>query len=144
MPLVTRISTLTQYVVDRVELNKASLGLGAVFYGDQNKIAVTPTVCIEPEDKVRELAGVPRKTLVTVNLFLIVYLNAIQSPTINRSEADKLIEDLEDFLHADNTMNDTVIHSMVTRIESGYAMKGNTVLRASRLSYNITTQELLG
>jgi hypothetical protein len=143
MALTASISELARYTTDRFQNNLAALGLEAAYYGDQDKLPVTPVVCIEPSDKSRALNGAPRRTLVEIDLYVLLYLTKVQSPQLNREQCDQLAEAVEAFLHADNNMGGRAIHSLVTRIESGFVNKANTLVRASRLTYTITSQQML-
>ena len=153
MSLEHRIPVFANYIKDLIETASKPpeedpgadpvLNVNAVFYGDQNKIPMDRTVCVEPSTTTRMLNGVPRKTLTTIEILVIVYLTKIQSPQLNREESDDLIEDIQDLLHSKPNMDGKCIHSMVTRVESGYSSKENAVLRAARLTFEITTQELL-
>ena len=151
MALETRASVFAQAVVDALEAagtpvdenTPPDLNITGVSYGDQNRIPTDRYVCVEPANTVRELNGVPRKTRNVIEILVIVYLTKIQSVQANRKESDELIEDIQDLLHQDPTMGGKCIHSMVTRVESGYSTKDNAVLRAARLTFEITTQELL-
>jgi hypothetical protein len=145
MTLQTKISYFADYVQQQIQAacDSQTLPFEGVYYGDQDKIPTTPIVCIEPDDKSNVLNGVPRKTLTTVGLYLIVYVDKVQSPQLNRKESDEIVEQLEDFLHADPTMGGAAIHSLVDRIESGSSNKGNTIYRAARITFSITTQQFL-
>jgi hypothetical protein len=146
MPLETEMSFFANKVYSDIlnAMNIMALPFKGVYYGDQSRIPTTPIVCIEPNRKVRELDGVPRKTLVTIELYLLVYVDSLTNPEKNRRDSDAIVEQLEAFLHANPRLDDTCIHSLVTAIESGAVAKGqNTVMRASRLTFEITTQQKL-
>jgi len=109
--------TFSLAVRDKIEDNLAALGIVDVYFGDQNKIPRVPAACVEPVDKTRELAGVPRRT----DNELQVYI-------------------LETLLHADAQFGGLVIHSLVTSIESGYSHRTGTLYRSSRLTFVGTTK----
>lgn len=140
---MTTLIEMGDYLVDLLTSNKSSLGLQDVFYGDQNNIPRTPTACMDPGDKRRELNGAPRRTLVTLTNYIIVYHNKMQSTAKVRREDDLLAEAIEAVIHQDGTMAGLVIHSMVTSIESGYLMRDRTMFRASRITVEATVQEML-
>jgi hypothetical protein len=61
---------------------------------------------------------------------------------VSRKQADQLAYDIELFLHQDLQLKDpnngnapTLIHGFVREVESGYAVKRNTLYRSSRLTY---------
>jgi hypothetical protein len=146
MTLSASLPYFAQLVKNKIELALVPSTFNAVFYGDQNKIPSTPVVCVEPDNKTRELIGVPRKTQVTIDILLIVYHSKIApggGPQANRIASDEKVEELETFLHLDPQLGGFAIHSMVTRVESGYVSKQEAVLRASRLNFQILTQQML-
>lgn len=125
--------------------NKEDLGIYDIFYGDQDRIPHTPTVCVEPGDKRRELNGAPRRTSVIITTYLLVYHNPVKSVAQIREEDDLLAESVESLIHQDAQMkdsggNDQVIDSLVTVIESGYQVKANTLFRASRMTIEVRSQ----
>jgi hypothetical protein len=122
---------------------KADLGLQAVYYGDQNKIPVTPVACIEPDTKTRLLRSATRVTDIDFTIFIIIYLQRIQSPQTNRIGSDAIAEDIEDFLHQDPTLGGILIHSYVASVNSGYVTKSDGLVRACRLQYTGRSYERL-
>lgn len=114
--------------------NKVTLGLASVFYGDQNNIPHTPTACIDPGGKRRELEGAPRRTKTTLYNYIIVYHNKLVDVSTLQDDADNRAEAIEALIHQDPYMSDSVVHSMVTSIDSGYLERRNAIYRASRLT----------
>lgn len=117
-----------------------TLGIKDVFYGDQNNIPRNPAVCIDPGEKRRELNGAPRRTMVTMTNYIIVYHNEVKSMQDVRLGSDDLGEKIEDLIHTDATLGDLVIDSMVTGIESGYLQRNRALFRASRLTVEARQQ----
>lgn len=139
---------LAKDIQARLEGQKVAFGLTDVFYGDQDKIPRTPAICVEPGDKTRNLNGLPRRTEVNMTVYLILYHYQLESIQVVREDNDTLAEQIEDFLHQDpqlrdNLGNATVIDSLVTRIESGYQQKRNSLFRASRMSFEARSQDQL-
>jgi hypothetical protein len=145
MALHDSYAELAKDVHSRLEAGAVALGLAAVYYGDQDRIPVTPAVTVEPNGKDRRLNGLPRRTEVTLSCFIFVYHYRLDSPETIRSDNDELTEAVEAFLHQDAPLRDslgqgTVIDSMVTSIESGVMAKRNTLFRASRLTFEARSQ----
>jgi len=143
MPLTASLVAICDALKTKLETNSTILGLKAVYYGDQDKLPVSPVVCVEPDTKVRDLKGVPRKTEVTVTVYLMVYHSEITDVQTNRYSADELAEAVETLVHQDPQLDGLVVHCMITRVESGYSNKANSIMRSSRLTFEATTQELL-
>jgi hypothetical protein len=110
-----------------------------VWYGDQDRIGTTPTVCIEPSDKTRELSGAPNMTENNFEIYILVYHNKVQDNQITRKEVDQLAFEIEKLLHQDLQLATAgvprLIHGYVTRNESGYVWKNGTLYRTARLTY---------
>lgn len=142
MTLITKNSQLTDYVVTLL-LNHPELGLQDVFYGDQDFLPRNPAVCVEPNRKTQELNGAPRRTLIDLSVYVIIYVSATKDAQTNRRDADMLGEAIEDVLHTDAQCGGRVVHSLVTENASGWATKGGTPIRASRLTFDATSQAQL-
>src|SRR4051812_41667019 len=139
--LTGSLSVVCEYIFNMLEINKGRLGLEAVYYGDQNKIPVTPAACVEPDEKPREYKGAQRMTRVSLHLYVLVYHSKVQSPQQNRRDADIMAESIETLIHADATLGGLVIDGMCTAVSSGYANRGGTMMRASRIAYEAHSQE---
>lgn len=147
------LAVVTQYLVDKIQANRATLGMPTgtdvvnVFYGDQDIITSTPSVCVEPDNKHRILNGDRRRTVNEFRIGILIYQGLVTDPQTNRKDADELAEAIETLIHADATFganpNQLVIHSLVESIESGYQKKGGSVLRSSRLTVTATSQTIL-
>ena len=120
------------------EANQAELGLADVWYGDQQQIPRTPTLCVVPDGKRRELQGSPRRVENTLRCYLLLYHSKIQDIQKNNEEVDQLAESLEKLVHADPTLGGLVIHSLVTDIDAGEVTRlvdtRRTMYRAARLT----------
>lgn len=148
MPLIDSYMTLAQITHDLLEDNKVALGLQAVYFGDQDRIPVTPTACVEPGGKRRVLNGMPRRTEVNLTCYVLLYHYRLASPEDILKDLETQAELVESFLHMDAQLKDNlnsprVIHSMVTDIDTGYSTKRNSLFRASRLTFEATSQVLL-
>jgi len=141
-----KLTVLCDYTLDRLEANKATIGQGIedVFYGDQLMIPRTPTLCLEPDGKRRELQGVPRRTENTYTMYIILYVSEVQDTSKNARDALVLGEAVEDFLHADPTMNDLVVHSFCSELDPGYRTRQGTRYRACRITFQATNKTVLG
>lgn len=143
MALIEHLVEAADYWVTKLIEDMQELGINAVHYGDQERLETSPVVCVEPDTQRNELNGIPRRVRTTLGLYFIIYHAKIQSPQVNRREADETTKTLVNYLHADPRMNDTVIHCMVTRVESGYVYKQNTLVRATRILFEAETQAQL-
>jgi len=145
MTLATTLSEFGLRMQQLLEANSNALGIadGGIFYGDQERIPVSPAVCVEPNNKASELYGAGRMTQVKLTLFILVYHSEIRNITTNRLESDQLAEAICTLVNADATFFGMAIHCYVTDVTSGYSTKANTTMRASRITWEATTQERL-
>lgn len=111
-----------------------------IYYGDQDLLPRTPSVCIEPNDKNRSLAGAPNMTDNEFEIYAMIYHNKVQSNATTRQEVDQLAYEIEAWIHKDlqlklGTSTPALIHGFVVSNESGYTFKNNTLYRTARLTY---------
>ena len=142
MTLFTKNSQFVDYTIALLKAHP-ELGLLDVFYGDQDFLPRNPAACVEPNRKAQQLKGAPRRTNVDLSVFVILYISAISDTQKNRRDADVLSEAVEVVLHLDAQCAQQVIHSLVTSNESGWATKSGTPIRASRLTFEATSQDQL-
>lgn len=133
------------YLITLMQANVATFNctVDDIYYGDQSSFPRTPSFCMDPGTKQRELNGAPRRTLVTLTNYVIIYHNPVTSMQTVREQDDQMAEALEALIHADAQMGGLVIDSLVTSIESGYLMRGKSMYRASRLTVQATQQDML-
>jgi hypothetical protein len=141
--LTDSLVTVSKYIETMLSTNAVALNLEDVFYGDQQRIPRTPAACVESGEKRRALKGAPRMTLVDITTYIIVYHYKLKSVQEIREDNDLLAEAIETLVHSDCKLGGYVIDSMVTSVESGYQMKGNSLFRASRLTIEARSQVLL-
>jgi hypothetical protein len=141
--LTDKMSEYMDWGVNLFTANKTSLGLQDIYRSDQNLIPRTPTLCVEPGVKRRELIGAPRKTQSLSELIFLFYVSKLQDNQINQDEVVALAESAEDLLHLDAQMSGLAIHSMVTEVEYGYAVRRSGQFRAVRLVFEIMSQQFL-
>jgi hypothetical protein len=140
-PYSANIVLIAEEIAARIDAAKATFTTPVldVWYGDQDRIRTTPTVCIEPSDKTRDLAGAPSMTENTFEIFILVYHNKIQDNQTTRKEVDQLAFEIEFLLHQDLQLATAgvprLIHGFVMRNESGYVWKNGTLYRTARLTY---------
>lgn len=144
------LSTLAQYMVDLIKqpANLATLSIpdaAMVFYGDQQMVPRTPAVAVEPGALTRSLSGkgASGRTDNVFTIYLMAYLAKISSNQAVRKQSDELAERLVNILHSDRTMGGLVIHGFVTSLESGFAVRGGTLMRTARLTWQGLTKTLI-
>lgn len=148
MPLTKSLSEVADIFYNKFVDNQQAYGIHSVFYGDQDRLPGTPCVCLEPDIKAKSLNGAPRRVLVIMTLYVLIYFSAVGSPQDNRHDADAFAEDLEDLIEKDPYLLDDVgakrvIHCYVTNNESGYVRKGSSIMRSSRLTISVESQAQL-
>ena len=126
-----------------LEANKTTWGVKDIYYGDQDRIPRNPAICIETGEKTRELNGAPRRTLVTLPVYLLVYHNALTAGAAGQRKAnDTLAELIETELHkAENRdLGGIVIHTMCTALEPGYQRKRDALWQTTQITVTATSQ----
>jgi hypothetical protein len=114
----------------------AANNIALVMYGDQDKVPQVPLVCVEPSEKARDLVGAPRRTEQVFELFILIYFGGLQDTQLNRQQTDQIAEAVETRLHQDSKCAGLVYESHVSRVTSGVANKGGSLMRATRLTFN--------
>jgi hypothetical protein len=143
MTLTASLAQVSEALFTKFETNKASLGIEAVYYGDQNRLPVTPALCVEPDAKQNTLKSALRVIAIEFKVYILIYHSSVTSPQDNRRAADALAEATETLIHADRTLGGLVTHCMVDEVASGYVTKNNSLMRASRLSFSAISQNQL-
>lgn len=143
MALTDSINEVTQYVKQKLEDHKDTLGLEDVFLGDQDRIPRTPAACVEPGNKTRELAGAPRRTAVFMEVYTLLYHTDVRDVQENVKAANKLAEDAEALLHQDSDLGGLAIHCYVTEMQPGYVSRGRVLMRATRITLQVQSKVML-
>lgn len=143
MTLTASLADVADTLYDKFEVAKQSLGIEAVYYGDQNRLPVTPALCVEPDGKQNTLKSAFRVISIEFKVYLLLYHGAVTSPQDNRRAADALAEQVETLIHADRTLGGKVTHCMIDEVASGYVTKGTSLIRASRLTFSAISQNQL-
>lgn len=135
--LTDSLVTFAQYVETLMRTNAVSLNVmnEAIFYGEQDTVPYTPTICVDADNKRNEYAAAQRLTDVHFTVHVIIYHSKFTSASDNALGSDMMAEEVERLLHADPTCGGLVLDSHVTVIESGYAQRENTIYRTSRLTF---------
>jgi hypothetical protein len=140
--LTDSLTVVTDYVHALVLTNKDTLGLADVWYGDRGKFPNYPCATVEAGGKTRELNGAPRKTLVELEVGIVVFHGEVRLLEDNYRDSVLQAEAVEALIHMDKDLGGNVVHAMVTRFDPGYANRGG-LLRATRLTINATSQKML-
>jgi len=136
-----RIHLLLNFPANKLAL----LGpLGSLFYGDQDKLPSTPTVCIEAGPTQRPLGGIAPGGVVENNheCYILVYHSKVQAALANKLESETIAEGIVSFLDQNLTLigptgeEGIVIHGWCTSIDPGYSIKEGTLYQAVRITWN--------
>lgn len=123
----------------------------SVFYGDQDRLPTTPTVCVETGNTARPLAGAPQAVQATHTCYILVYFGSVQSEQDNKLEAEQCSERIVAYLDDNLQLKDLagldpkVIHGWCTEIDPGYAVKNDrTLTHAVRITWQGISKYQLG
>ncbi len=138
----------TDYLVQLVKDNPVVAGLlewpiTDVFYGDQEEIARSVTVCVDPGPTVQDIIYGSRKAEYTMSHYIMVYIKTVGSVMQNRRICDIVSQHIMDLVDANPRLGNTVIQSSVTEVRPGYVQRGQSVLRSTRLTINSKFTKIL-
>lgn len=130
-------------MVSLMEENLEVLQIKRVYWGDQEKIPEYPAVCVAPFPKDRSLTGegATHRFAIVHRIGIYVYHGQVQSSELNHRAATKLAEDVEQLLHANTDMAGTVIFGFVNRMQPGFTMKEQTMVKVTRLLWEARSRE---
>ena len=137
------MSVITQAIVDLLK-DDASLGLKAVYYGDQSGIPLIPSATVELSSKTREYNQTGLQTNVVPEVAIIIYHGLMADVQTIKKELDQFVQLVEDKLHVDNTLGGLVISGIVTSVEPGASQVGNALFYAHRLTWEAMIKERIG
>lgn len=138
MPLFTKATQQTQYILDALVSQFVPSVFQRGYYGDQDMIPNFPAFIVESNDKDRVLGGQAsshtfRLALRTV---IIIYHEKIQSTQLTKKEDEVLAEQIEDYFLTHPDLNQQVIFGYVERVRPGVVIRpGRVMLKATRLEY---------
>jgi hypothetical protein len=122
-----------------------------ILYGDQSRIGVTPTVCVEAGATTRTLAGVPSRTQNDHVTSILIYWAKVDSNQVTKLQSEQAGEATARYLDDNLTLErggdgGIVIHGYVTSIEPGYRFrdKGQNLYHSVRLTWQGKTKTILG
>jgi hypothetical protein len=141
MPFTVKPSVLAQYFIDFFDTRRNTYGLKDVFYGDQEYIPESPTVCVEPVVLTRELVGVPHRMDNDFGVGVLCYAADPMGNQAAQRDADSLAESIAHDIDIDGLPDSSggtrfgglVVHGFVSEYRYGYVVKRNKLMRANRL-----------
>lgn len=152
MTLAAYPSQVAQRIFDIIQGKKVTLlgAAGSLYYGDQNKLPTTPTVCVEAGTTDRDLKAAQFMVLNTHECYILVYHSKVQPIETNKKESEVIAEGIAKELDGNPTLigpaNEPgiVTNGFCSRIDPGYAVKDGTLYKAVRIQWNGTTKTRLG
>lgn len=145
-----KASLVTNAIKDYLELNKNTLGLEAVYYGDQTTFPLVPCVCVEPATTTRELEGANYVTNNTFTINILVYhSNGLEGTETTQEECDVFSEAVQDAVNKEgihslvaggSQFGGLIIHGHVIRLEYGYRILSDRIMRCNRLVWQGRTK----
>lgn len=144
-----KTSILVTYQVGLIKASALALGIpdlpGAtvpggdpsVFFGDQTLIPVTPTICVAPGPRDRDIGHTKAgfRSINTFTVFFMIYHGKVQDAQTNELQCLQYAESVEALLHQNKQMSGYVYNGWVERLDPGIAMRGGTLMRATRLTW---------
>jgi len=147
-PLTASLVAFCKGIEAKLNANIAQLAYdgnpGRVWYGEQDKYPTTPSYCVEP---VRKERNVERQLLQRVfpiyfTANVIGYLSRIhEGEEIVREKVDLLGEIVETILNSDHTLGGLTEDFYVESVESGFAYKKDSKYKAVILTVRGRSRE---
>lgn len=152
-------SEVSQRMFDILTANKTTLVTAgwladdehSIMYGDQDRLHVTPMVCIEAGTTARAIGGVaPGGRLTnTFECYVLYYHSVVQDIQLNKKQSEQGAEAIASLFDSNLLLDlsgdgGIVIHGYFTSIDPGYSLKQGTFYRACRLTWNGITKTILG
>jgi len=131
-------SVLAQAIFNKLDLNKGTLGIREVYYGNQNKIPYSPSAVVLCGMKRRILAGVSApggRVENELTVYIDLHSAKINEESVERLIIDQLAETVEKKLHEDVTMGGVIIHGFVTDWSPGESFIGGSYFRSLRMTF---------
>ena len=152
---------VAQRVYDILDANRTALGIPdkGLYYGDQDKIPVTPTYCVEPGPSTKELAGALYQVEVQFELYVMVYHSPVKEIQTTQKEVQLLASAVEELFHlsylrlqppqnpgSQLPADQFVVQGHFVGNDPGYTAKNNglTLMRAVRLTWQGKSKIRLG
>lgn len=127
-----------QYIIEDAR-DMQKLGVVDIFFGDQANMPHSPTVCVEPGPVRSEYQGAPFVTNNELTVYIMLYHSKVSLPAGSLQDAAKesisLAQQIRDLLHEDKTIKGRVLHGFVTNLEPGYATRGGSLWRSTRITW---------
>lgn len=143
MAYVTSPLGLAKILKAIIEASQNTWALQAVYLGDQERIPFSPTICVEPGPKTRELAGVPRRTNTLLTVYVLIYHGEISDGRDVMDKNQTLVESVVAALDADDTQGDKLVHGYCSEIAPGYVKKTGKLMQGTRITYTGVIREQL-
>ncbi len=136
-------ATIVQATVDLLK-GDPDLNLKEVYYGDQGGYPFTPSASVELGGTEREYNQTGIMTNLSIEIAIVVYHGLVVDLQNIKKELDQFAQAVEDKLHVDNTLGGLVISGIVTSVEPGVAVVGNSQFQAHRLTWAAIIKERIG
>lgn len=151
--MADRLTDSTLVVAERfydiLHSNKAALGLSSVWFGDQTIVPNTPSLCVEPGSKRRELQGVPDRTLNTIETVFLLYHSRVGPGNQQTARRDciRFAEAIERYLNLNHmrlfdARGDLItVHGYCIDLDPGYSYKSQrTLYNSVQMTWRSTTK----
>jgi hypothetical protein len=142
----SKASVLTEYILTQVlKPNLQTLGLKALFYGDQETLPTSPIVCVIPATKRKDWANTGHVTDNFFEMSLLVYQTGLNDTELIQLECDKLTEAIEDLIDLKSTTGEGQLGGLITQgictgIEYGYKRFNDKLARMNRIIYQASSR----
>lgn len=141
------IDVVSTYILDLLVSEASTLGVDpqkGYYYGEQDLIPTSPTICVVPGPESSEYNGVGgRPVLITFQTYVMVYVDKIQDIQISTHSAMQLAAAVKRAIHSDVKLGGNVLDCFCANAEPGYAVRRTSLMAAARLTFRSRSKVLL-
>jgi hypothetical protein len=141
--LASHAHEVAEYWYNQALLNKRDLMLEDVWYGDQNLLPTTPSMCVLAGPTRREWNGGPYAVLHNFQVFFLVFIGKLQDKQLNEIQGLEIAGIVEDFIHADKFSGGLTLAGHVSDNEPGAVNRAGSWVRTYRLTYQAISKTLI-
>lgn len=136
-----RVDDLVRTLKTILEANMTQLGLQGVYYGDQDKIPHYPAATVQSGGKDRTQRSLHEWGII-LRATIFIHHGKVQSSEVTLEEMDGIVEEVENVVHGNLTLNGSVIFGYITTVNPGVALRGEVMVRSTRMTYEAQSKEV--
>lgn len=148
MTLRWEASVITQRIIDIIATAHKPSDVKEVYYGEQARIPLMPSVCVIPGTRVRDFNQTGIQYEIVVTTYIHVYHAQIADLQDIYKGTDELVESIEatilSYRKLEGANNDPiVVHGRIASVEPGFAPRGDALFVVHRMTHEAISRHLV-